>query len=73
MLDAGGSPTDRVEEIAGQRLLQAGIPVTSTNAVVTELIKVCHWLSAAPEIQIADSLLQDWSTEAGQMAFPLLA
>lgn len=40
VLDAGGSPTDRVEQIAWERLKQAGIPVTSTNAVITELIKV---------------------------------
>ena len=43
-----------VEQIAWQRLFQAGIPMTSTNAVVTELIR-------------------DWATEAGQIAFPLLA
>jgi len=54
VLDAGGSPTPTVEQVAWERLKQAGIPVTSTNAVVTELIK-------------------DWSTEAGQLAFPLLA
>lgn len=54
VVDAGGSPTPLVEEIAHTRLQQAGIPITSTNAIVTELIK-------------------DWSTEAGQMAFPLLA
>ncbi|KAK4555588.1 hypothetical protein LTR86_007341 [Recurvomyces mirabilis] len=41
VLDAGGSPTDRVEQIALERLKQAGVPVTSTNAVVTELIKHC--------------------------------
>lgn len=54
VLDAGGSPTEMVEKVAWERLKQAGIPVTSTNAIVTELIK-------------------DWSTEAGQIAFPLLA
>ena len=54
VLDAGGSPTPMVEQVAWERLKQAGVPVTSTNAVVTELIR-------------------DWSTEAGQMAFPLLA
>jgi hypothetical protein len=43
-----------VEELAWERLKQANIPVTSTNAVITELIK-------------------DWSTPAGQIAFPLLA
>ena len=42
------------EKISWARLEQAGIPVTSTNAIVTELIK-------------------DWSTKAGQLAFPLLA
>jgi hypothetical protein len=54
VLDAGGSPTPMVEQIAWERLKQAGIPLASTNAIVTELIK-------------------DWSTEAGQIAFPLLA
>jgi hypothetical protein len=44
----------RGEQVAWEHLKQAGFPVTSTNAVVTELIK-------------------DWSTEAGQLAFPLLA
>ena len=43
-----------VEQIAWQRLSQAGIPMSSTNAVVTKLI-------------------EDWATEAGQIAFPLLA
>lgn len=43
-----------VDQIAWQRLLQAGIPLASTNAIVTELIK-------------------NWATEAGQIAFPLLA
>ena len=43
-----------VDHIAWQRLLQAGIPLASTNAIVTELIN-------------------DWATEAGQIAFPLLA
>ena len=42
------------ERVSWERLKQAGVPVTSTNAVVTELIK-------------------DWSTKAGQIAFPLLA
>jgi hypothetical protein len=54
VLDAGGSPTDMAEKISWERLKQAGIPVTSTNAIITELIK-------------------DWSTKAGQIAFPLLA
>lgn len=54
VLDAGGSPTPLAEQISWQRLSQAGVPMTSTNAVVTELIK-------------------DWSTPAGQLAFPLLA
>jgi nicotinamidase-related amidase len=54
VLDAGGSPTSLAEQISWQRLSQAGVPMTSTNAVVTELIK-------------------DWSTPAGQLAFPLLA
>lgn len=54
VLDAGGSPTDMAEKVSWERLKQAGVPVTSTNAVVTELIK-------------------DWSTKAGQIAFPLLA
>ena len=54
VLDAGGSPTEIAERVAWERLIQAGVPLTSTNAVVTELIK-------------------DWSSEAGQMAFPLLA
>ena len=40
MLDAGGSPTTLAEQISWQRLSQAGIPMTSTNAVVTELVKV---------------------------------
>lgn len=40
VLDAGGSPTQLAEQISWQRLLQAGVPMTSTNAVVTELIKV---------------------------------
>ena len=54
VVDAGGSPTNMVEQIAWERLKQAGVPLASTNAIVTELIK-------------------DWSTEAGQIAFPLLA
>ena len=54
VLDAGGSPTDIAERVSWQRLIQAGVPLTSTNAVVTELIK-------------------DWASEAGQLAFPLLA
>lgn len=54
VLDASGSPTDMVDQIAWQRLLQAGIPLASTNAIVTELVK-------------------NWATEAGQIAFPLLA
>jgi hypothetical protein len=50
VLDAGGSPTTLAEQISWQRLSQAGIPMTSTNAVVTELIKV--WLCKA--------LLEQW-------------
>ncbi len=40
VLDAGGSPTTLAEQISWQRLSQAGIPMTSTNAIVTELVKV---------------------------------
>ena len=49
VLDAGGSPTDRVEQIAWERLKQAGIPITSTNAIVTELIKVSSTFNATRE------------------------
>ena len=48
MLDAGGSPTDIAEKVAWERLVQAGVPVTSTNAVVTELIG--DWASEAGQM-----------------------
>jgi nicotinamidase-related amidase len=54
VLDAGGSPTPMAESISGVRLNQAGVPVTSTNAIISELVK-------------------NWVSEAGQVAFPLMA
>ena len=48
MVDTGESPTDMVEQIVWQRLYEAGIPMTSTNAVVTELIK--DWATETGQI-----------------------
>ena len=53
VLDAGGSPTEMAEQVSWERLKQAGIPVTSTNAVVTELVK--DW--SLPAGQVAFPLL----------------
>jgi len=45
VLDAGGSPTRVAEEVAWRRLGRAGVMLTTTNAIVSELVR--DWSSPA--------------------------